>query len=655
LRNGPTPRSYLPAHEGSAPPARGPSHAWKNNYGMGLDLNAASCDIVPIQASRDGRVEVLGCPTRVEGHMSAIAPKQLLAVTVTVLLTGACNESSSDKGPAADATFEGSAGEAAAQDAHAQEGGRDAGSLDSTLSDASNADAPPTDAQSTDAADGGEAGDSGPTPTILLQGGSNLIIGGVTSDDWVIYYDSTSQTYYAQPIDGGPITTLYTVAPSLYGGYVTVIGKVAFAYGWGGQYTGPLVSWTSGMSQAATLTSSGLAYLYQTEWASSDSRYVAYLQYTTSDAAVGALYGANADGSNSTLLLSNIDIQTSFSGALPACFPRLVFRGDTAVVSYCTAADAGLTPIIQSFSAANGWASAIVVPNWVDSLMYNPLDRRPFTFPFAVDPDGGRVLAASSSSGNGSLQLFPIDGGMGTVIDQTTALSASESFAGSPSNPWSIVYNDDAGALKQAYASDASPQTLVDGGVNYFNAVSHDGTWMLASSQRNTGGWFADLSLVSTHTPGAPQAMGSSSQYDGGPIAPSAQRSGGSGFTVDDKYALMFTNLTRSNGNLWIGYVRSMSVVPPHRVTLVSNGYAFDAVPIQGSKILLLDAFQDTDGGTGSQAYVDLDVADLASGAPATKIAAATTGSYAFSSDRSKIVYLVTQGSAPGIYVTSVP
>jgi hypothetical protein len=574
--------------------------------------------------------------------MAAITRKSFYAATLIAAIASACSDNSNNQAPAADATPEGASEDATSvQDAGAPEGGQDAASLDSTVSDAPYADAP-----SADAATDAEAGDGGPTPPFLLQAGTSFVLGGVTSDDWVIYYDSSSQTYYARHIDGGPITTLYTVAPSLYGGYITVIGKVAFGFGWNGSYQGPLWSWTSGMSQAATLTNTGLAYLYQTDWASDDGQYVAYL-------GGNSLYGANVDGSNATLLASNLDTNTSFSGASPGCFPRCVFRGDIAVVSYCAVDDAGgLTPTIQSFSANNGWAASVVVTNWVDSYMYNPLDRRSFTFPFAVDPDGGMVVAAA---GSGILNVLPIDGGPGSVIDPNTVLSQGQSFAGTPSNPWNIVYNDDAGVLKQAYAADASAQTLVDGGANYFNSISHDGRWMLVSNQRNSSGWFADLSLVSTVTPGAPQLVASSSLFDGGPVTPSAQRYGGNGFTADDKFALMFTNVTRSYNNIWIGYVRAMSVAPPYTTRLVSNGYAYDVAPIKGSKVLLVDGFQDTDGGAGSVATLDLDVVDLATSAPAVKIASAGPAYYGFSNDRSKIVYVVKQIDAPGIYVTPVP
>jgi hypothetical protein len=178
---------------------------------------------------------------------------------------------------------------------------------------------------------------------------------------------------------------------------------------------------------------------------------------------------------------------------------------------------------------------------------------------------------------------------------------------------------------------------------------------MLVSTQQEPTGWFADLSLVSTVTPGPARLVASVGQYDGGAVTPSALRYGGSSFTADDKYAIMFTDVTRSNGNIWIGHVRAASVAPPYTTRLLSDGYAFDAAPIRGSKVLLVDGFRDTDGGVGSVVTYDLDVVDLASSAPPVKVATGTSGYYGFSSDSSRIVYIVNSGPAPGIYVTPVP
>jgi hypothetical protein len=446
------------------------------------------------------------------------------------------------------------------------------------------------------------------------------------------------------------VTTIYTAPGTMSADYVAVIGNVAFVWSWNSEYIGTLMAWSSGMAQGVSLTTNGLAYLYQTVWGSDDSKHVAYLESTSSDASVSAIYGANADGTGVTLLVSDVDTNTSDT----VCFPRLVFRGDYAVASYCTVTDGGSNPTIQSFSISNGWASAAVVPNWVDSFQFNLLDRSPFTFAFAVDPDGGRIAAASATSGNGAVQVFSIDGGPGTVIDPNVLLTPSLSFMGSVINPWSIFYNNDAGVLKQAYATNPAPQTLVDAGVNYFNAQSSDGKWMLVSNDSNSGGWFSDLSLVSTQAPGAPVLVASSNQYGGLPVAPSGFIYGGSrGFTADSAYALVTTNLTLNSENRWVGYLRSMLVTPPYTTDLLTNGYMIDYAALRGSKILVTDNFQDTDG--GSLPTVDIDVVDPASSGGPVNIVRGVGGGNGVSSDKTQIAYSVGTGAAPGIYVSPLP
>jgi hypothetical protein len=574
--------------------------------------------------------------------------------------------SSSSAGPSADAAADGTT---QGDDGAVPE---DASALDGTLSDGpapdgsgtSTPDAAPVDAavdaNPTDAGAVGDASDSGTADggaivTHVLVPGTTLSVVGITGDNYVIYYDSGPQTYYATPLAGGPATAIYTAPGSTNGGYGSVFGNVAFVWSWDSNYIGTLTTWSSGMAQGASLTTNGLAYLYQSIWATTDSKHIAYLQSTTADASAGSLYAANADGTGVTLLLSNLDIDPTFSGQNPACFPRLVFQGDYAVVSSCTVGDAGLAPSIQAFSISGGWApAATVVPNWVPQFQYNFVDRSPFTFSFAVDPDGGRIAAASTSSGNGSVQVFPMDGGPGTVIDPSVVLTQSLSFTGSVTNPWSILYNNSAGALEQAYAASPTPQTLVDAGVNYFNALSNDGKWLLVSNQQNNGGWFSDVSLVSTQTPGSPVTVVSSSAYGGLPVTPSGYEVGGPrGFTSDSAYAIATTNMTQNSSGSWIGYLRSMLVTAPYTTKLLTNGYMVGFTLLHGSKILVTDNFQDTDG--SSATTVDLDVVDPSSAGGPVNIVHSIRGDNGVSGDDTQIAYTVSAGAAPGIYVSPLP
>jgi hypothetical protein len=536
--------------------------------------------------------------------------------------------------------------DASTLNATARDGRTDA-PFDAPLTDAAHAG---TDAQESDMSDGGASDGPNEGGTARVVAGTNLEVGPAGGGYFVLYY-APVHTYYAQPFAGGPMTTIYAAPLSDSADNFSAVGNVEFVWSWTGEEIGALVAWSPGMAQGALLTSSGLAYSYQSMWASDDSEHVAYLQNASSDATVGALYGASIDGTDTTLLLSDVDINVADA----SCFPRMVFQGDAAVVSYCAVADGGgLTPEMEAFSISNGWASVAMVPNWVDSFQFNPLDRSPFTFPFALDPSGGQIAAASASSGNGAVQVFPLDGGPGVVVDPSVQLTPSLSFTGSVKDPWSILYNNGAGALMQAYAANPTPQVLVGAGVNYFNALSYDGHWMLVSNATNSAGWFADLSLVSTTSPGAPVLLASSSDSGGLPVSPSSSQNGGSrGFTTDSAYALVETNMTKTSSGVWLSSLRSVSVAPPYTTTLLTNGATLGYTPVLGSKIIVADNYQQPDGGLAS---VDIDEVDPASGDGGTvNIVTGVAVGYAVSSDLTQIAYVVTAGPAPGIYVSSLP
>jgi len=548
------------------------------------------------------------------------------------------------EGSTSDATGDGGSGDATVTDG----AGSDGATSDGATSDGTTSDGGGTDGESDGGPDGGASAQ-------LVIPGANLVLSGVTTDDHVVYYDGTTQTYFAQPLGGGAATTIYAAPASAYAGYGVVSGNVAFGWSWNSAYIGTLVAWSPGMSQGATLTTTGLAYIYDTEWASDDGKHVAYVENTSSDATVGSIYGANIDGSGATLLVSNVDIASSYQGNLPACFPRLVFRGDYAVLSYCTAEDAGLAPVLQSFSVANGWAPAADIPSWVHSRQYYPADWAQFTYPFAVDPDGTQIAGATTASGNGALQIFPIDGGPGTVVDPSVQLAPTLSFAGSTQDPWAVLYNNDAGALMRANASSPTPQTLVDAGVNYFNGLSTDGKWLLASSGLNPLGWFSDLSLVSTQTPGAPALVASSAQYDASPVSSTNifRPSGPRGFTSDSSYALAMTNLQRDRENGWVGELTAVPVAPPYTPTHLGKGVVLAYLPAHGSKVVVADNFVDSDG--GSVPTADIDEVDPASGGASVNIVQGVNGNALVTHDLSRVVYVMSGGAAPGIYASRLP
>jgi hypothetical protein len=95
------------------------------------------------------------------------------------------------------------------------------------------------DGASDGASDAGEGG----IATRLLVPGTTLAISAATADDYLVYYDSSTQTYYARPLSGGPATTIYAAPLSAYAGYCTIVNKVAFCWSWNSNYVG---TWSRG-------------------------------------------------------------------------------------------------------------------------------------------------------------------------------------------------------------------------------------------------------------------------------------------------------------------------------------------------------------------------------------------------------------------------
>ena len=432
---------------------------------------------------------------------------------------------------------------------------------------------------------------------------------------------------------------IYAVPPASTYTYQEFSGDDVFVFDVGSNYISTVTMWSATLAQPVTLTTSGLATYFFSAWATDDAKHVAYLQ-SSGDGTVSALYGANGDGSSPTLLVGGL-VTSSNAGR---CFPLLEFRGGYAFVSYCTSTDAGTTRTISAFSINDGWAPVSSIPNVVFTNTVEGTPAVPFYYPFFVDPDGGRVIAASA----GALEVFPIDGGQATPLDPNTPWASTLYLAAGHTSPWYAVYNTDAGVLMQAYADNPVPRVLVDGGIAKFVAGSLDGKWMMVSSGSNAQG-FLDLRTVSTVNPGPAQVI--ATRVDDGNLIVNTQNGA---FTTDGQYSIAYTNQTQSSGGTTLFLVRSMGVAPPFLARQLSNGYAVWSYPLAGSKVLVVDNFVDTDGGTGSVATVDLDLVDPSSGAAGIPLVQGVVNNTAVSADHSVVVYLG-NGPSPGIYVTPVP
>src|SRR6185369_6748965 len=361
---------------------------------------------------------------------------------------------------------------------------------------------------------------------------TSLTIKGVTSDDQIVYFDNVARSYHAMPVKGGASTLLFALPP---GGnsFVNVLGKVVFLQTWGSAatYVSQLTIWSAALAQPVPVSNLALLQFAQTVWASDDSKSIAYIRVTNDQATVGAIYGLDADGTNSTLLVANVALQPF------ACLPKVAFvGGGYAVTTYCLApkpneagtddagTDAGPPPTlreVQAFSITNHWASTLVVRDSIAT--------------FAADPASEQLVTASAAS-NGRLQAFSLSAGSaGAVLDPDTAVGPRQFLVGSKSSPWSVAYNTSASELRRAAVVAApSAQALLPSGVNYFLTSSRDGQWLVVANTTNSA-FAGDLSVVSSQKPNTATLVATSAQFAGRPLAVSA-RPGGA-FTTDQKYA----------------------------------------------------------------------------------------------------------------------
>ena len=320
----------------------------------------------------------------------------------------------------------------------------------------------------------------------MILAGTSLKIKGMTRDGWIVYLDTSGSNFdyraiQVPPSDAGVQSlsgaSYQEIARVPYegSGDALVINDLAFT--WGG---GTLTLWSSALG-AKPVTVSGTSVV-DAVWASDDSSHFAYI-----DSLSGAIYGVNGDGTHPTMLVSSADSR---------CTPRLTFGGDYLVIGYCPGGTTNA--MLQSFDISNGWAPSLQTPESLVSSI--------------VDPEGTMVVAPAPTGGTSAFQVFPLDGGPGRVLDPATPFIYGENNAGALTYPWYVVYNNDAGALKQAYTSlSPPPRVLVDAGVTAFEAVSPSGQWLVTARDLDGTGQPLDLSLASMTDPGTPVSMGTSS------------------------------------------------------------------------------------------------------------------------------------------------
>jgi hypothetical protein len=473
-----------------------------------------------------------------------------------------------------------------------------------------------------------DAGDGGVPNPVLVQAGPNLKIRGLTADGNVVYVNRVTETYFFQSIAPGSTPTQLFALSSNQSGAVAVLGNLVFVAASQHFYAVDLTLWSSSLGPPVLVTSTN----FNGEvWASADSKHFIYPNVTgLSSTIIGSLIGVDvtASGLTTRTLVTGVDLYN--------CAVNVQFAGDEAVAEYCLPTDAGaLADTLQAFQFTTGWTPGLSVAQTASS--------------FVLDPNGEQVAVAASVT-NGELAAFPTDGGAPTLLDPTTTISQQTTLVGSASDPWSVDYTTPSGGLMQTYAASPAPQVLVSTGVSAVDATSNDGQWLLTTDQFDQSGNFLDFSLASPLDPGPLGLVADSSQFAGAPLGLGPSRGV---FSTDSKSVFFFANYGESSAGISVGDLYAASVANPSVPRLLSTGSAFDDVPLQGSTVLVLDNVALPDSSTIPT--VDLEWMDLSTTNPPTVLASGIPREVAVSNDLTQVVYVVLEGSAPGVYLATVP
>lgn len=517
---------------------------------------------------------------------------------------------------------------------------------------------------SPDAAPDTADSDSGVVPSgpRLLQAGSKITIWGITSDDYVVYYDDAAKSYFTKSLGDAEPKLLYAVPPSG-SAYINVLGRVVSLQTWStASNKSQLAIWSSDAPEPAPIWSAALLAYAQTVWASEDSKAVVYVRVSENDWTAGAFYGSSADGTQQRLLASNVALN------LQTCPPTASFTGSGRVVlSYCTTPSSDIEDAGADAASDDGGTNAPKPHRMLASFSFGSdwtpgFSLRDVTGAFAADPHGQYAVVPTLAN-QGRMQVFPMNGDpAGRVLDSETPLLSGQFIKAGQSSPWYVVYNTDTGALKRSYASLPGVQMLAESGVNSYLAMSRDGNWLIVSGTHVGGGAFTDISAVSTVTPGDLRPIATSSEYDG--LSFTVSNAPGAAFSTDQKYVLFFSHVRFVNGDYRypsMGYVHAGPLASPHEARQISNGYAPLLFNLPSSKLLLADNYETNEGGGGGT--VDLDLVDpsgtdaaqrIVSGAALSINVIGAALGVTMSSDRSQVVYYASQPS-PGIYAVRVP
>jgi hypothetical protein len=469
-----------------------------------------------------------------------------------------------------------------------------------------------------------EAGlDSGLPPGTVTPTGKQLVasatvsVQGVTSDGYVIYLDSGTNTLSAIALAGGSPISVGPVDSAT--PYVLTSGTVVYYFT---QNYAALTIWTAahGTQPLSTSTSPVIAI-------SSDDTLVAFVDGVDMSTGEANLLVASTDGTAKHTLVSAIQTQGP-TQASSECFPQIVFNGSVLVASYCpfaTNPDAGFAEATVASFSAPSWTAAPIATAVFDG--------------FAASSSGSDVLVSSYSG----LLDYPAAGGS-TVIDPDGELGIVTSDGKGVVYP-SFGSTPDGGsgqtAVKRAsFGSSPTPTLLAAGSFDGLLELSTDDAWALAFKGYDMTTYNTDLFLLSATTPGTAQTV----------VSTQSAPYGSAVFTTDSSWLVFLTEAST-------GLTYSLSAMPTGGAGAVKtlSASSYGAFPTSGAKILFDDNV--TPGQVQGTAAADIDAIDLSGAATAKLLVTQADAVFFLTADKTQVAYSWSYAPGPlaGVWVMSVP
>ncbi len=424
---------------------------------------------------------------------------------------------------------------------------------------------------------------------------------GVTSDNYALIADGNGTTSMLDLAHG----TLTQIATDYTQGFIS--GNVAFVFHGGalGSTHLPLVIWTAA-NGARELDPSGMAF---NNPPSSDGTHVLWIGNVTSD-------GASGD-----VLLGAVD------GATP---PRTLLAGVDLTGSCALPLGANITESRAIFASCQSGQSATTLASYdVDSgaLLGSTASQVIFT---QVDGHNGHILFPTATGAS----VSDLD------ITHVTPIATDYQNGSLTHDGKSVLYTDTEGRLQLVSVDGGTPVLVQPGPALFIQAIAPDSSVALYSTMQDGTTANADLYLTAL-VPNAPPPLQLRATTDVQIL--------GDAFTTDSQFALYAANVdTAYNGALWAqpttgGAGRMLTKLDFYWRTLAGSRIVYSDVPVETT----------TPNGL-ADGVVDLDLVDLASGAPPTTLVK-SVNAYFFADDTTLVYAVYDDPTRAGVYTMTLP